>query len=69
MTGGKDRTGILAALILKIAGANDQDVIYDYMLTRAGLEPVFVEFRSDPEKHSTLDIIKDPKKATYSETR
>ncbi|KAJ7587133.1 tyrosine phosphatase family-domain-containing protein [Mycena floridula] len=38
-TAGRDRTGIVAALILKIAGVSDDDVAEDYALTRIGREP------------------------------
>lgn len=38
-TAGKDRTGILAALLLKLAGADDQTIAEDYALTRVGREP------------------------------
>ncbi|KAL5366199.1 hypothetical protein BJX96DRAFT_182387 [Aspergillus floccosus] len=36
---GKDRTGVLAALILRVAGCPDAAILHDYMLTRAGIEP------------------------------
>jgi len=35
-TAGKDRTGVLAALFLKIAGVDDESIIRDYVLTRVG---------------------------------
>lgn len=38
-SGGKDRTGVLAALILRLAGSSDEAIIHDYMLTRVGIEP------------------------------
>ncbi|PPQ70449.1 hypothetical protein CVT26_013943 [Gymnopilus dilepis] len=38
-TAGKDRTGILAAIILKLAGVSDDDIAHDYALTRVGREP------------------------------
>jgi hypothetical protein len=38
-TAGKDRTGVLAALLLSLAGADKQVVAYDYALTRVGIEP------------------------------
>ncbi|EAU84322.2 hypothetical protein CC1G_01318 [Coprinopsis cinerea okayama7 len=38
-TAGKDRTGVLAALILKLAGVEDDLVAQDYALTRVGREP------------------------------
>ncbi|GES62767.1 protein-tyrosine phosphatase-like protein [Aspergillus terreus] len=36
---GKDRTGVLAALLLRVAGCADAAILHDYMLTRAGIEP------------------------------
>lgn len=39
-TAGKDRTGLLAALILAIANVEIEQVNYDYALTRVGIEPV-----------------------------
>ncbi|EGO00634.1 hypothetical protein SERLA73DRAFT_178494 [Serpula lacrymans var. lacrymans S7.3] len=38
-TAGKDRTGVLAALILMILGVSDEDISTDYSLTTTGLEP------------------------------
>ncbi|KAF8524578.1 protein-tyrosine phosphatase-like protein [Hysterangium stoloniferum] len=38
-TAGKDRTGVLAALFLKIAGVDDVSIMKDYALTRVGSEP------------------------------
>lgn len=38
-TAGKDRTGLLAAIILKLAGVDDQSIAEDYALTRIGREP------------------------------
>lgn len=32
-TAGKDRTGVLAALLLKLAGVSDEDIVADYALT------------------------------------
>ena len=31
---GKDRTGVITALILKLLGVNDEDIINDYMITK-----------------------------------
>ncbi|KDQ17036.1 hypothetical protein BOTBODRAFT_156392 [Botryobasidium botryosum FD-172 SS1] len=39
-TGGKDRTGVLSAIILALAGVADEDIATDYSLTRVGLEPM-----------------------------
>ncbi|TBU33100.1 protein-tyrosine phosphatase-like protein [Dichomitus squalens] len=38
-TAGKDRTGVLAALLLKLAGVDDENIARDYALTRVGREP------------------------------
>ncbi|KKZ67761.1 hypothetical protein EMCG_06578 [[Emmonsia] crescens] len=38
-TAGKDRTGVLAALILRIAGYSPDIIVEDYVLTRVGFEP------------------------------
>ncbi|KEF52690.1 uncharacterized protein A1O9_11107 [Exophiala aquamarina CBS 119918] len=38
-TAGKDRTGTLAALILSLAGVPDNQIAFDYALTRVGIEP------------------------------
>ncbi|KAF8663464.1 hypothetical protein AX16_001034 [Volvariella volvacea WC 439] len=38
-TAGKDRTGILAALFLKLAGVADDVIANDYALSRVGREP------------------------------
>ncbi|CAL1700431.1 unnamed protein product [Somion occarium] len=38
-TAGKDRTGIIAAILLKLAGVSDEDIAEDYALTRVGREP------------------------------
>ncbi|CAG7931637.1 unnamed protein product [Penicillium olsonii] len=35
---GKDRTGVLAALILLLIGRSQEEIINDYILTRVGLE-------------------------------
>jgi len=38
-TAGKDRTGLVAALILMLLGVADADITRDYALTTLGLEP------------------------------
>ncbi|TRM68216.1 protein-tyrosine phosphatase-like protein [Schizophyllum amplum] len=38
-TAGKDRTGILAALLLQLAGVDAETIARDYALTRIGREP------------------------------
>jgi protein tyrosine/serine phosphatase len=36
-TAGKDRTGVICALILSICGVSDETVAYEYSLTEEGL--------------------------------
>ncbi|KAK7054142.1 protein-tyrosine phosphatase-like protein [Favolaschia claudopus] len=38
-TAGKDRTGVIAAILLKLAGVNNDAIAKDYALTRVGREP------------------------------
>jgi protein tyrosine/serine phosphatase len=38
-TAGRDRTGIVAGVLHSLAGTPEEDIVYDYMLTRVGLEP------------------------------
>ncbi|PLB48618.1 hypothetical protein P170DRAFT_446492 [Aspergillus steynii IBT 23096] len=39
-TAGRDRTGVLAALILRLVDTPLEDITHDYALTRIGIEPV-----------------------------
>ncbi|KAI1211618.1 protein-tyrosine phosphatase-like protein [Annulohypoxylon truncatum] len=39
-TAGRDRTGVLAGLLLTLAGAPQEVVVLDYLLSRIGTEPV-----------------------------
>ena len=43
---GKDRTGVLAALILELAGASREFIAHDYALTRIGMEQAREELLS-----------------------
>jgi protein-tyrosine phosphatase len=40
-TAGKDRTGVIAALILNLCGVADEDIIADYALTYENMRPFF----------------------------
>lgn len=41
-TGGKDRTGMVAMLLLKLAGVEDKTIVEDYALTEALMKDLFV---------------------------
>lgn len=45
---GKDRTGVLAAVVLGAVGVRDEDIIEDYALTGASMEQVIGRFASLP---------------------
>lgn len=60
-TAGKDRTGIIAALLLGLAGVSDEDIIKDYVLTEQMIPDLVAEFLSisrenggDVESYATL---------------
>ncbi|EAS31306.3 uncharacterized protein CIMG_06785 [Coccidioides immitis RS] len=54
-TGGKDRTGVFAALVLRVAGVRDDDVIgQEYELTEVGLGSLREEFIQNLLKHPAL---------------
>lgn len=48
-TGGKDRTGLVAMLLLKLAGVDDAAVIGDYAFTETAMKDLFVEQTKDLE--------------------
>lgn len=49
-TAGKDRTGVVCALILALAGVEDRLVAEEYALTAVGLEPFKDAIRQRLEK-------------------
>ncbi|THH12521.1 hypothetical protein EW146_g7615 [Bondarzewia mesenterica] len=65
LTAGKDRTGLFAALFLKLLGVSDEDIAKDYSLTEIGLEPMMpiliARFRNAP-------VFKDNWEATLKMT-
>lgn len=48
-TGGKDRTGMVAMLLLKLAGVDDETIIGDYALTETVMKDLFVLQTKDLE--------------------
>jgi protein-tyrosine phosphatase len=56
---GKDRTGVLAAMTLKLIGVSDEDVISDYVLTDASMEDVKQRICSDPETSEEVRNLPD----------
>ncbi len=46
---GKDRTGILAAVLLSVLGVRDEDIIEDYSLSTPYMEELLERINNDPE--------------------
>ena len=55
-TAGKDRTGVLAAMVLTAIGIVDDDVVEDYTLSASLMNEIRVRITSDPE---TAQAVKD----------
>jgi len=45
---GKDRTGVVCALLLKLAGAADETVVQDHLMTAAAVRPVIARLGARP---------------------
>jgi protein-tyrosine phosphatase len=45
---GKDRTGVLAALVLDILGVDPEVIVADYLITAGRMELILGRYRSDP---------------------
>ncbi len=53
---GKDRTGVLAALVLGLVGVDHEVIVEDYVITAGRMEPILDRFRrSDSEAAKRLD--------------
>jgi protein-tyrosine phosphatase len=53
---GKDRTGVLAAIVLKLLGVSDADVVGDYLFTEAAMVEIRNRVVSNP---ATTDEVKN----------
>jgi rhodanese-related sulfurtransferase len=45
---GKDRTGVLAALVLDLLGVEPEVIVDDYLITAGRMELILARYRSDP---------------------
>jgi len=52
---GKDRTGVLAALVLSCLGVDPRTIVEDYALTETRVELILEKLRSDPIHRDTID--------------
>jgi protein-tyrosine phosphatase len=56
--GGKDRTGMVVALALSVAGVPDEEIVADYVLTRERLAPWLAEqLAAEPDKSLHAEMI------------
>lgn len=55
-TAGKDRTGIIAALLLDLAGVDREDIIRDYALTETYIAPLMNELRESRPAAMPLEL-------------
>lgn len=65
LSAGKDRTGILAAIILDLAGADAETIDHDYNLTRIGVEPAREFLLKQMFKGRPIDL-EDPMLQAYA---
>lgn len=54
---GKDRTGMLSAVILGLLGVSERDIIEDYALTSRNIERIVDRLFETPSYQSTLDTL------------
>jgi protein tyrosine/serine phosphatase len=53
---GKDRTGVLAALVLTCLGVERATVVQDYVLTHERMRLITEKLRRDPTQRETIDL-------------
>jgi hypothetical protein len=54
---GKDRTGVLAALVLEILGVAREDIVADYVITAERLRFIMERWRADPGFAERMDKV------------
>jgi protein tyrosine/serine phosphatase len=52
---GKDRTGIVVALLLALVGVPDAVIVEDYALSMQGLEPEFARWPAEEAPHDAQE--------------
>ncbi|MGH2451148.1 MAG: tyrosine-protein phosphatase [Candidatus Limnocylindria bacterium] len=54
---GRDRTGMVAAMLLRLAGVPDEEIVRDYVLTDERMAPLYEEWRTemDDERRARFD--------------
>ena len=62
---GKDRTGVITALILKLLGVNNQDIVVDYIASSIFLEKELKDFAKEMNTKEILKIITQKPKTMF----
>lgn len=69
---GKDRTGLVVALLLSLVGVADEDIADDYALTMTSLEGLIAdwltEMSDDPAEHERLRALAEPRREAMLDT-
>jgi len=63
---GKDRTGLVTALILKLLGVGNNEIVEDYLLSGIYLEKMLKEFSEKSHINNILEIITPKKETMYN---
>lgn len=64
---GKDRTGVVLAVVLSAVGVTDDEIIRDYARTREDLDAMLLQLRSLPAYKERLDLL--PEESLTAEPR
>ena len=56
---GKDRTGVLAAMLLSIIGVPDEDIIEDYTLSGPYMEELLEQIKNNPKAAENVPEVPD----------
>jgi protein-tyrosine phosphatase len=67
-TAGKDRTGVVAALLLAVLGVGADDIAADYALTERALASIFERLARDPQYATAMANIPASRRAVTSDT-
>jgi hypothetical protein len=54
---GKDRTGVLAALVLDIVGVDPDLIVSDYLITADRMELILGRYRADPDVAARMERV------------
>jgi hypothetical protein len=65
---GKDRTGVLAAMVLDILGVDRDVIVADYVITAGRMELILGRYRSDPRFAERMDRVPSSRFSVEAQT-